>query len=219
VKTAMKSACITAGCVAVLLSALPDVSEAQLLGQVSTARTLVRGADDVGGYIGIFEDFTTLFGQYRRGLSNSMDFGVQAGLVDPDVPGADAGLILGGDLKFHVMSAGYDPFDMALGIRSSFYDISNVSVFSIGGVVILSRDYSIEGGGVLAPYGAVNIRIEHSSLDTPGGGPNGFDNRDTNLEIGGVAGVKWELSDFIDALGEIVVDDQLGLVLGLNFKL
>ncbi|GAB4320777.1 MAG: hypothetical protein Kow0074_11330 [Candidatus Zixiibacteriota bacterium] len=214
----MKASRALITCVITIVSvviATASPSHAQLLGQVSTARTLVRGANDMGGYIGLFEDYTTLFGQYRRGLSSNMDFGLQAGLIDPDIRGADAGLILGGDLKFNVMSAGYDPFDMALGVRGSFFDISNMSVLSVGGAVILSRDYSIEGGGILSPYGSVNIRLEHASFDNNGG----FDNNDTDLEIGGTAGAKWELSDLIDALGEIVLDENWGLVVGLNFKL
>lgn len=221
---------IMSGSLLIVLALGVNQSHAQFFGQVSTARTLVRGANDAGGYIGIFDGFTTLFGQYRRGLSTNMDFGLQAGLIDPDARGADAGLILGGDVKWNVMSAGYDPFDLALGARGSFYDISSVSVFSLGGAVIISRDYAIEGGGILAPYGSVNIRLEHASYDeveslnAPGLSAarfngHGIDDDDTNLEIGGTAGVKWELSDFVDALGEIVLDEDWGLVLGLNFKL
>jgi len=211
---------------AIILVSVP--SHAQLLGQVSTARTLERGANDVGGYLGLFEDFTTVFGQYRHGLSGNLDFGLQGGIVDPDVRGADAGLIVGGDLKWMVMSAGADPFDMALDARASLYDISNVSVFSVGGLVLISRDYRLSQGSNISPYGGVNIRIEHTSFDNSGlGSDAGFaaaralavDESDTELNIGGVAGVKWEMSDLIDALGEFVLDDELGIVLGLNFKL
>ncbi len=221
---------IIGGSLLIVMALSVSQSHAQFFGQVSTARTLVRGANDVGGYIGIFDGFTTLFGQYRRGLSPSMDFGLQAGLIDPDARGADAGLIVGGDLKWNVMSAGYDPFDMALGARGSFYDISSVSVFALGASVIISRDYAIEGGGILAPYGSVNVRLEHASYDAVSSfdpprsrstayADNEFDDDDTNLEIGGTAGVKWELSDFVDALGEVVLEEDWGLVLGLNFKL
>jgi len=147
---------------AIMLVSVP--SQAQLLGQVSTARTLERGANDVGGYLGLFEDFTTVFGQYRHGLSGNLDFGLQGGIVDPDVRGADAGLIIGGDLKWMVMSAGADPFDMALDARASLYDISNVSVFSVGGLVLISRDYRLSQGSNLSPYGGVNIRIDGNSI-------------------------------------------------------
>ncbi|MEW5873912.1 MAG: hypothetical protein AB1752_01870 [Candidatus Zixiibacteriota bacterium] len=202
--------------------------QAQLLGQVSTARTLERGANDVGGYLGLFEDYTTVFGQYRHGLSGNLDFGLQGGIVDPDARGADAGLIIGGDLKWMVMAAGADPLDMALAARASIYDVGNLSVFSVGGLVLISRDYRLSQGSYLSPYGGVNVRIEHSSFDSDGFGSgdsfaariaqNG-DDSDTELDIGGVAGVKWEMSDLIDAIGELVLDDNWGIVLGLNFKL
>jgi hypothetical protein len=117
---------------------------------------------------------------------------------------------------------------MALDGRVSLYDISNVTVFSFGGLVLISRDYRLSQGSTLSPYGGVNIRVEHTSIDNSGLGSASafsarasqeFDDSDTELNIGGVAGVKWELSDLIDAVGEFVLDDQLGLVLGLNFKL
>lgn len=91
----------------------------------------------------------------------------------------------------------------------------------------MSRDYAISGGGVLTPYGGVNLRLDHASVDNATtvfaqsaalrADAKGNDN--TDLNIGGVAGVKWELSDLIDALGEVVLDDEWGMVLGLNFKL
>lgn len=212
--------------VLILIAAVCPV-QAQLLGQVTTARTLVPGANDIGGYLGLLDHYTTVFGQYRRGLSSNLDFGLQFGLVDPDAPGADAGVIFGGDLKYNVMSSGYDPFDLALDLRSSFFDVSHLSVFSIGGGILMSRDYAISPGGVLTPYGGVVMRLDHRSVDASfrtnvlsaalRADNNGTDN--TDLNIGGVAGVKWEMSDLIDALGEVILDDEWGLVLGLNFKL
>jgi len=202
---------------------------AQLLGQVTTAKTLQPGTQDLGGYLGAFDGATTVFGQYRRGISSNVDFGVQAGIIDH---GPDASVIFGGDLKFNIMSTATDPFDLALDARSSFYDVGSVSVFALGGSVIISRDYPLTQGTLLTPYGGVNVRIEHASFDYDGSNFEGMsarrlnigaaaavDDNETDLDIGGVAGVKWELSDLIDALGEVVIDDDWGLVIGLNFKL
>jgi hypothetical protein len=208
--------------VALLILALPSLASAQLLGQVSTARTLPTKTNDIGGYLGVFDDVTTFFGQYRRGLRSDLDFGVQLGLIDHDARGSDASLIFGGDLKLAVMSTRTDPFDMAIDGRTMFYDVGPISVFTFGGSVVISRDYRLSQGSFLSPYGAVNIRLESLSFDSndlPGGGQGVGDYDDTDLDIGGVAGVKWELSDLVDALGEIVIDDDFGLILGLNFKL
>jgi hypothetical protein len=208
--------------ITLLILMLPAVAGAQLLGQVSTARTLPPKTNDLGGYLGVFDNVTTFFGQYRRGLNSNLDFGVQLGLIDHDAQDSDASLIFGGDLKYGVMSTRTDPLDMAIGGRTMFYDVGPLSVFTVGGSVILSRDYRLRQGSFISPYGAVNIRLESISFDrgdSHGGGnaETGYD--DTDLDIGGVAGVKWELSDLIDALGEIVIDDDSGLILGLNFKL
>ena len=191
---------------------------AQLLGQVTTAKTLQPGTQDLGGYLGAFDGATTVFGQYRRGISSNVDFGVQAGIIDH---GPDASVIFGGDLKFNIMSTATDPFDLALDARSSFYDVGSVSVFALGGSVIISRDYPLTQGTLLTPYGGVNVRIEHASFDYDlnARAAAAVDDNETDLDIGGVAGVKWELSDLIDALGEVVIDDDWGLVIGLNFKL
>ena len=190
---------------------------AQFLGQVTTARTLQPRTQDLGGYLGAFDGATTVFGQYRRGISSSLDFGLQAGLIDH---GSDASVIFGGDLKYNIMSTSTDPFDMALDARTSFYDVGSVSVFALGGSVIISHDYPLTQGSVLTPYGGVNIRMEHTSFDYKGPDTQAeADNDETDLDIGGIAGVKWELSDLIDALGEFVIDDDWGLVMGLNFKL
>jgi len=208
-------------------------AQAQLLGQVTTAKTLLPGTQDIGGFLGAFDHATTVFGQYRRGLSNSLDFGIQAGLVDHDGQGSDASFIIGGDLKYNVMSTGTDPFDMALDARTLYYDVGPVSLFSLGGSVIISRDYRLTQGSMLTPYGGVNIRMDHVSVDVGDidfssaikRGQPGYlraaagDADNTELNIGGVGGVKWELSDLLDAFGEIVLDDDWGLVLGLNFKL
>lgn len=208
-------------------------AQAQLLGQVTTAKTLSPGTQDLGGFLGAFDHGTTVFGQYRRGLSNSLDFGVQAGIIDPEGSGSDASVIFGGDLKYNIMSTGTDPFDMALDARSLFYDVGPKSLFSIGGSVIISRDYRLTQGSLLSPYGGVNIRMDHTSVNVhdvdfvPAAkhGQRGDlraaagDGSENDLNIGGVAGVKWELSDLMDAFGELVLDDDWGLVLGLNFKL
>ena len=65
----------------VLTIAVALPAQAQLLGQVTTAKTLLPGTQDLGGFVGAFDHSTTVFGQYRRGISRSLDFGLQAGLM------------------------------------------------------------------------------------------------------------------------------------------
>ncbi|MEW5701190.1 MAG: hypothetical protein AB1792_03050 [Candidatus Zixiibacteriota bacterium] len=185
-------------------------AEAQsLFGQVSTARPLDRGTQDIGGFLGVFENSTGFFGQYRRGLFSQGDGGLQFGVVDPD-GGGDVGVGFGGDLKFTVMSAASrDPFDLGLGPRVGFFSYGGATLLQLGGSVVISRDYTVSNGGYLSPYGAVNMRMESVS--------NGAS--ETEFQIGAQAGLKWEITDLIDVLGEVVLDDELGIIIGLNFKL
>lgn len=183
----------------------PAPLSAQLLGQVSTASTMEANANDVGGYIGLLDHATALFGQYRRRFTGNGDFGVQFGLIDYER--ANARLMLGGDAKFQVMNAASnDPFDLAFDSRLMFVDYHESSLLSIGESVVLSHDYQVSNGSTLSPYGAVNLRLDHLSSHT-------------DWQVAAVGGVKWELSDLMDALGEVVFDNEMGIVLGLNFKL
>jgi hypothetical protein len=189
--------------VCLLLS--PSGVKAQFLGQVSTARTVEKGANDVGGFIGFYDHAIALFGQYRHGFSSAGDFGAWAGFIDPE--GGNADLALGGDVKFQVLDDHTgDPFDLALDSRLALIDYPGSVLFSVGESVVFSHDFKISRGSILAPYGAVNLRLDHASSET-------------NLEVAAAGGVKWEISDLLDGYGELVIDNDLGLVLGLNFKL
>ena len=191
--------------VAACLILNPSVVSAQFLGQVSTARTTEQGANDMGGFLGVYDQAMALFGQYRRGFSPSGDFGILAGFYDPK--GENARLTVGGDIKFQVFDdQKNDPFDLALDSRLALIDIPNGFLFSVGESAVFSHDFKISRGSVLAPYGAVNLRLEHFSSHT-------------EWEVAAAGGLRWEVSDLIDAYGELVIDNDLGLVMGLNFKL
>ena len=183
----------------------PTPVSAQFLGQVSTARTADQGANDVGGFFGLYDHAVALFGQYRRGFSSTADFGAFAGFIDPE--GGKASIALGGDVKFQLLDdQKADPFDLALDSRVALVDYPGSFLFSLGESVVFSHDFKISRGSVLAPYGAVNLRLDHASSQT-------------DWNVAAVGGVKWEVSDLIDGYGELVIDNDLGLVVGLNFKL
>ena len=196
---------VTGAVLAAGLLLSPVRASAQFLGQVSTARPVDQGASDVGGFLGIYDQAMAVFGQYRHGFARTGDFGVFAGFLDPE--GGGARLTFGGDVKFQVLDdQRADAFDLALDTRLAFADYPGSFLFSIGESVVFSHDFKITRGSVLAPYGAVNLRLDHVYSQT-------------DLEIAAAGGVKWELSDLIDTYGELVIDEDLGLVLGLNFKI
>ena len=198
--------------------------DAAIFGQVSTAYTLDKGTNDVGGFVSVFEGSTLLFGQYRRGLMSNTDFGIQGGFIDPEV--GDMGLALGADVKFRLMQTDANtPFDLALDPRVAYLNFDSFSLFSFGGSVVISRDYALAQGS-LAPYGAFNMRLENVSFDEDlghvalaAGMQNHINDSDSDFEMSGIAGVRWDVSEMLDILGEVVFDRDIGFTMGLNFKL
>ncbi|MBI3872422.1 MAG: hypothetical protein HY304_05020 [candidate division Zixibacteria bacterium] len=200
-------------------------AQAQGFGQLSTAHAMDRRTADVGGFFGVFENSKVVFGQYRRGLFEQGDGGIQFGIIDPD--GGSAGIAIGADLKFTLMTTRQsDPFDLAIDARTAFFNLDQFTLLQFGGSVVVSRDYPLTGNRAITPYGAVNLRVDGASYDnhvermgymaraqaTNGG-------TDTNFNIGAVGGVKWDASELLDIFGEAILDDQLGVILGVNFKI
>src|SRR3990170_7500801 len=82
---------------------LVSSSQAQFLGQLSTAQSPGPGNSLLGGYFGIYEDAFSFFGQYRYGFANYLDGAIKLGFINADVgPGDEAGLLVGGDLKYQL---------------------------------------------------------------------------------------------------------------------
>lgn len=214
----------TASVIVVTVLALTSAGEAAIFGQVSTAYTLDKGTNDVGGFVSVFEGSTLLFGQYRRGVMSKTDFGIQAGFIDPE--GGDMGLALGADIKFLLMQTDANtPFDLALDPRFSYLNSGNYSLYSFGGSVVISRDYALAQGS-LAPYGAFNMRLENVSFDEDlghtalaAGAQNHINDSESDFEMSAIAGVRWDVSELLDILGEVVFDRDIGFTMGLNFKL
>ena len=220
-----KTVLLTVAVVAALLLA-PGDAAATFFGQVSTARILERNVQDVSGFVGLFDGATTFFGQVRRGIAQDLDGGVQFGFLDPD--GGDVGMALGADLKFGLISGNVDkPLDLAIDARTAYFNLDRFSIFEVGASMVASYPFALSGGSELTPYGALNLRMERVSVDT------GFRNAslalnrraasnsisDTGLEIALMTGLKWEVSDLLDLLGELVIDDDLGFIFGVNFKI
>jgi len=209
---------LVAGIVAIIAFAIPSSSQATIFGQVSTAYTLDRGTTDMGGFVSVFESSTLVFGQYRRGLFSKADFGVQGGFVDPEASGM--GVALGADVKFLVMQTGADaPFDLAIDPRLAYFNLDSYSLVTFGGSVVISRDYPLAQGSI-APYGALYMRLENVSFDEDlEHAPDRIDDSGMDLELSGIAGVRWDVSELLDILGELAFDRDLGFTIGMNFKL
>jgi len=190
-----------------------SVSQAQFLGQVSTAVTVTPGGSLVGGYIGVQDQLLVLFGQYRYGFAKYFDGGVKFGFLDFN---DETGLVLGGDLKYQILQDPFTaPFDMALSGSVEFAATDPVTVLSFGGNVIGSKDFKLRTGRTISPYGKINLRAERVEVDQP---PPFSNVSDTDFEMAGYFGADFEVANSFHLLGEFVIDNEIGFIFGVNYS-
>ena len=196
----MRKSFLAVGFLAVLL--LTSVSQAQFLGQLSTAQSPGPGKSVAGGYFGVYEDAFAFFGQYRYGFANYLDGAIKAGVISLDAPGGNsAGLLLGADLKYQLLDATLgDPFDLAVGGMTEFAAVEDFTIFSLGGSVIGSYPFEMRNGRHISPYSRFNMRMQRV----------GNGDSKTDLEI--------ELSRDWSLIGEFLIEDNLGFIFGFNYK-
>ena len=102
------------------------------------------------------------------------------------------------------------PMDMAFGAFLEFVNYAHADVWEIGGNYIASIPYRFDSGNRLIPYGRANLRLEKISFE------RGDD--DSDLRFGVNFGVKYELSSEMNIYGELQIDGNTGLFLGLEIR-
>jgi len=180
-------------------------------GCLSTAKALGQGKGYLGGGIGLGSNATSFFGTFDYGLSTYTNGRLKLGLYDPD--GGDAGLVLGGDFRYQMLSIAEDPdkpFDLAPGGFFEYIDFEGGSIFELGAMAIGSYPLELSSGNILSLYGRFNLRLEHYSAD--GGGS------DSELKFGLNGGVCFEVSELVKLYGEIQLDGNDGLFLGIDYN-
>lgn len=190
-------------------------------GSFSDASTLGQGKGNLLGGVGL-ADATTVFGIFSYGLSGHTDGRLKFGIIDAD--GADAEIMLGADFKYQFISKdslNNGPFDMAFGAFFEYYNFGDsynvgttvvdysITVWQLGGNFIGSYPLYLKNGNRLIPYGRLNVRLENFDSDF-------YD--DSNLEVGINAGVRWEVTNMINFYGELQLDGNDGLFLGVDFN-
>ncbi len=204
---------VSLGLVLILLVGFATVSQAQFLGQLSTARTTSIGGSLVGGYVGVQDNVFSVFGQYRYGFAKFFDGGVKFGFIDLS---DETGLVLGGDLKYQILEDPFTaPFDLALSGSVEFAATDSRNIFSIGGNVIGSKTFKLRTGRSIAPYGKINLRAQRDEVDLPP--PFIGSVSDTDFKMGGYFGTDFEVANSFHLLGEFVFDDEFGFIFGVNY--
>lgn len=186
-------------------SAYAGSSFGTAFGYLSTARSIGMGQGYLGFGVGI-ADATSFTSTLKYGLANYLDGRIKLGLIDG---GGETELTLGADVMYQLLDAGRAnaPFDLAIGGLIEYVDFGG-SVLQLGGAVAGSRDFVLNNGQTLAPYGRFNIRLVNANY--PGGD-------DSDLEVGLNAGVQWGISKTINTYAEFQLDGNDGLFLGLEF--
>jgi hypothetical protein len=192
-----------------------DDSFGRMTGGLATADACGSGIGLLGGFIGLGDDATSLFGVYTYGFSKYTEGRIKFGFSDPeDTPhyDSDPRLMIGGDLKYEIMDyynhSAKNPFDLALGGSMEFVDTEGGSAFLLGGNLIGSIPYRFNSGNRLVPYMIINFRMERIS--------NG--DADTDFEAGANLGVKFEFSDDLGLFGEFQIDGNDAFFTGLEVR-
>ena len=202
---------------AMILLIFSTSAHSQFLGQLETAPTLFRGSYSFGGYAGIYDDAFAVFGGFRSGVTDYMDFGLKIGFLNYEYDRWDdeSGILVGGDLKYRILETEIgDPLDLSMGGGMEFSKIENFTRFALGGNVILSRDFCFDNGRLISPYGRLNLRMERKDWDKPG---HKEDDDDTDLEMGINLGLSLELTSNTFLICELQLDEFFGIIVGANF--
>jgi len=205
----------------VVLFSIPPAS-AQFLGQLTPAPTVHKGDALLGAYLGVYEDAFSLFGQFRYGIATYFDLGFKMGMIDLD-PGygeSNAGLTIGGDVKYWFMEQRTgDPLDVSVGAGTEYLNVSDYSLFSLGGNVIASYQIRYDETKSVTPYGRLNMRWERQSFKGSGSPPPGWKKgpRD-DMGVALALGAELKLSSDLYLVGELEIDDNVGFVGGVNYN-
>ncbi|MBD3234029.1 MAG: hypothetical protein GF315_09940 [candidate division Zixibacteria bacterium] len=197
-----------------------STANGQLTGFLDTAENLVNEQSQYGAYIGFFEGGAYSFiGQYRRGVSNWVDFGVKGGLVSVDAGEENQlGGALAGDGKYRILNAAAgDQFDLSIGSGIQAFFTSDYNVFSLSGNFIGSFRLVSGSGRLIIPYACLSPVIEFHNWSNSGkfGDESHSDTEfDLRLNLGSEFKIKNRLSIHAELQLE---DDYFGFLGGVNF--
>jgi hypothetical protein len=192
--------------------AYADDSFGTLTGTLTTAEAGGFGIGYLGGFIGLGDDATSIFGTVRYGFSDYTDGTFKFGFSDPDGSDSDPKMMLGVDIKYQFMDynskSRRQPLDMSIGTFFEYIDYGHVTLLDLGGSLIGSIPYRFEGGQRLIPYGRLNFRLERIS--------NG--GSESNFQAGLNLGAKFEFTEDIGLFGEFQIDGNTAFFTGVEFR-
>jgi opacity protein-like surface antigen len=214
--TMMKRLSTITALVCLVALAAPPAFGASVVGTVFgslwSAQPIGPQAGALGFNLGI-ADATSVFGSFTYGLGEHWDGRLKLGLIDDD--NMDPKLAFGADLKYTFLDAGgpgNNPVDMSLGGILEMFKAGPYTVMQLGASFLASRDFVLANGNALTPYAAIGLRLERISWEIAGD-----DKSDSDLEFGFNLGVRYEMTRYISLYGELQLDGNDGLFIGLDY--
>jgi hypothetical protein len=204
-----------------LVLGLASNSQGVFLGQMRSAETSGMGSLNLMGNVGIFENARLVTGTVRYGIATPVDITGSLAIMDHDASD-NVAVMLGGDLQWRLTHADLGaPLDIAVGTIVEYYSlgISSRSYLSLGFNLVGSRPVKLDNGFNFTPYGRLNLRIDRSESELtsetrPGDNTRGHESK---FNIGVNVGSVFPLSGKVNLVGELQIDDQLGIIAGINF--
>ena len=236
----MKKIILTAAMLALAFSAQPVLAAGgSVFGTQSTAVALGQGNANGGITLGL-ADITSFVGTFDDGMSKFTTFRMKLGFADAG--NSDLAITLGAEVRWQVWSiaptysgkgkkagkrhsstkATQKPFDLSIGVMTEYLSIdkktnlltsSSLSVFQFGGFLLGSHSFVTNGGKMITPYGRFSVRYEDTNFDDLSG-----KNSNSNIEIGLSTGVSYQFTNTMNIYGEIQMDGNDGLFIGVDFK-
>lgn len=204
-------------CLALAAAVLPaSTAEAQVFGQLTTARAMEVNGRMFGGYLQFSENVLNMLAQLRLSFYPNVDFGFQGGIARQEFGGGDdrTTLGLGGDIKYQIAQADAGtPFDVALGAAIGVQTGDEFSILTIGPSVVGSRSFASGGAVSLTPYLGAGLLFSNVNVG---------DNDDTEFSMPIRIGTTLRLNQAIDLVGELQFrvggdfGDDLSTTVGVN---
>jgi hypothetical protein len=203
--------------VATIVICTTGYAHAFFIPQLRSAETLGWGSLGLSTGIGIYENALTVFGNARYGIASPVDVSLTIGLMDHDASD-DASVVVGADVQYQVADTDLGKsVDIAIGgvVQYFAYDVGmiDVSVWSLGANLIVSKPLQVENGLKFTPYGRLNLRSDNIDADFNSTGSSS----DSEFNIGITLGSQFHFSGNFNISAEVQIDDQIGAIGALNF--
>jgi hypothetical protein len=177
--------------IAVVLAGLPAASHAQVFYSYPGARTVTDLSPALGAVAGFGDHLIRLEGFARFNASPVSDLGIEgmyqsvdAGRGGDDIGYGGAGV----DYRYQLVEVGdRSPVDVSAQGGVGFVARSHYTDLHIPVGAMASRDFQLQDGRHVVPYGGVYVVIDHVSVDVPGAGNHSDTDGDVELRLGASA--------------------------------